>query len=227
MSIAETDWQSKLSPDSDLPPDVSFLVQGENGEDGETRIGAHKLLLAGVSPVFQGMFYGPMKETGEVVVKETTPHAFKTMINYIYHPIGGEAFNLNHTKCPQELFEILTLATKYQISNLATLTSDALKSLSITRETMIFTATVARNYHDTAFKDLSTELMMKCVKFLLNTINGGGDVLALVNETEANFPEASFDVLRDLRSVAKTVLQLPGIIFCRVVITESFPCEKG
>ena len=86
MSIAETDWQSKLSPDSDLPPDVSFLVQGENGEDQETRIRAHKLLLAGVSPVFQGMFYGPMKETGEVVVKETTLDAFKTMINYISTP---------------------------------------------------------------------------------------------------------------------------------------------
>ena len=217
MSIAETDWQSKLSPDSDLPPDVSFLVQGENGEDGETKIEAHKFLLAGVSPVFQGMFYGPMKETGEVVVKETTPEAFKTMIKYIYHPIGGEAFNLNNdTKCPQELFEVLTLATKYQISKLATLTSDALRSLSITRETMIFTATVAKNYQDTAFKDLSTEMMMKCVKFLLDTSNGGGDVLALVKKTEANFPEASFDVLRDLRAVAETVLQLSGIIFCSV-----------
>ena len=196
MSIAETDWQSRLSPDSDLPPDVSFLVQGENGEDQETRIGAHKLLLAGVSPVFQGMFYGPMKETGEVVVKETTPDAFKTMINYIYHPIGGEAFNLNHTRCPQELFELLTLATKYQISNLATLTSDALRSLSITRESMIFTATVARKYHDTAFKDLSTEMMMKCARFLLNTRDGGGDVLALVMETKANFPEVNFDICR-------------------------------
>ena len=222
MSIAETDWQSKLSPDSDLPPDVSFLVQGENGEDQETRIGAHKLFLAGVSPVFQGMFYGPMKETGEVVVKETTPDAFKAMINYIYHPIGGEAFNLNHTRCPQELFELLTLATKYQISNLATLTTGALTSLSITRETMIFIATVARNYHGTAFKDLSTELMMKCVKFLLDTSNGGGDVLALVKETEDNFPEANFDVLRDLRAVSETVLQLPGFILGHISSESQF-----
>ena len=96
MSIAETDWQSKLSPDSDLPPDVFFLVHGVNECDVDVKkIGAHKLLLAGVSPVFQGMFYGPLKETGEVVVKETTPEAFKTMIKYVYHPIGGEAFNLN------------------------------------------------------------------------------------------------------------------------------------
>ena len=217
MSIAETDWQSKLSPDSDLPPDISFLVQqGGNGEDRETKIEAHKFLLAGVSPVFKNMFYGPLKETGEVVVKETTPEAFKTMIKFIYHPSGGEAFNLKHTRCPQELFELLTLSTKYQISNLATLTSGALRSLSITRETMIFTATVAKNYQDTAFRDLSTEMMMKCVKFLLDTSNGGGDVLALVKETEDNFPEANFEILRDLRAVAKTGLQLPGIIFCYV-----------
>ena len=164
-----------------------------------------------MSLVFKGMFYGPMKETGEVVVKETTLDAFKTMINYIYHPIGGEAFNLNHTKCPQELFELLTLVTKYQISNLATLTSGALRSLSITRETMIFIATVARNYHDTAFNDLSTELMMKCVKFLLDSRDDGGDVLALVKETKDNFPEADFDILRDLEAKARTVLQLSGI----------------
>ena len=80
MSIAKIDWQSKLSPDSDLPPDVFFLVQAENGEDSEKKIGAHKLLLAGVSPVFKNMFYGPMKEEGEVVVKETTPEAFDALI---------------------------------------------------------------------------------------------------------------------------------------------------
>ena len=93
MSIAEIDWQSKLSPDSDLPPDVFFLVQAENGEDNKKKIGAQKLPLAGVSPVFKNMFYSPMKEEGEVVVKETTPEAFDAMIKYIYHPIGGEPFN--------------------------------------------------------------------------------------------------------------------------------------
>ena len=93
MSIAEIDWQSKLSPDSDVPPDVFFLVQAENGEDNKKKIGAQKLPLAGVSPVFKNMFYSPMKEEGEVVVKETTPEAFEAMIKYIYHPIGGEPFN--------------------------------------------------------------------------------------------------------------------------------------
>ena len=77
MSILETDWQSLLSVDSDLPPDVIFVIE-------KGRVRAHKLLLAGVSPVFKGMFFGPVKETTEVVeVKETTPEAFGTMISYI------------------------------------------------------------------------------------------------------------------------------------------------
>ena len=119
MSIAETDWQSLLSPDSDLPPDVVFLVKGE-------KIGAHKLFLAGVSPVFKGMLYGLMRETAnEIKVEETTFEAFDTMIKYIYHPMGGEPFNLNHVSCPQSLFELLSLATKYQIMNLATMASAA------------------------------------------------------------------------------------------------------
>ena len=111
------------------------------------------------------------------------------------------------------------------------MTSDVLGNLSLTRETMIFIihshGTIAARKYCEFFFSLGTQLMMKCVKFLLDTTNGGGDVLALVKETEANFPEASFDVLRDLRSVAKAVLQLPGIIFCRVVILGSLPCEKA
>ena len=118
MSIAETDWRSFLSPDSDLPPDVFFRVEGEDdgsgGQSHQKDIGAHRLFLAGVSPVFRGMFFGPLKESGEVVqVKETSPEAFNTMINYIYNPLGGESFNLNHIGCPQKLFELLTVATKF------------------------------------------------------------------------------------------------------------------
>ena len=86
--------------------------------------------------------------------------AFDTMINYIYNPLGGERFNLNHLGCPQKLFELMTVAQKYQILNLTTMTSDALESLTVIRENVIFTATVAKNYK-TAFDDVSTKLLVK------------------------------------------------------------------
>ena len=48
-----------------------------------TRLGrpAQKVCLIDISLVFNGMFFGPMKETGEMIeVKETIPGAFCDMI---------------------------------------------------------------------------------------------------------------------------------------------------
>ena len=79
----DTNWKTFLSPDSSLPPDVTFLVKGEGGE--EKRVTAHRFLLAGTSPVFNRQFFGRMEDTKEVVqVKDTTPEAFMTMMNFIY-----------------------------------------------------------------------------------------------------------------------------------------------
>ena len=143
-------------------------------------------------------------------MKETTLDAFDTMIKYIYNPPGGETFNLDQIGCPQKLFELLTLANKYQIMSLATLTSDTLGSLVLTRENMIFTATVAKNYKE-AFDDVSTKVLVKCLKFLFDTTSGAGDILSLIKETVEHFPGASLDILRELMDVGNATLQLPGI----------------
>ena len=210
MSISKIDWNKFLSPGSDLPPDVFFLVRGED-EESKT-IGAHRLFLAGVSPVFKGMFFGPIKDTAEVVeVKETTHEAFDTMVKYIYYnPPGGDPFNLHHIRCPQKLFELLALANKYQILDLATMTSEALGSLTITRENMIFAATVAKNYKR-IFEDVSTKLSLRCLKFLFDDTHGAGDICALIEATEENFPGGNLDILRELINVKNATLLLPGI----------------
>ena len=211
MSAAETDWRSLLSPDSDLPRDVCFQVKDEDSEEGQSKtIVAHRFILAGVSPVFRRMFFGPMKETGELVeVKETAVEAFDTMVKYIYSPPDGDPFNLNQIRCPQKLFELLTVANKYQVLKLALMASCALESLGITRENMIFTATVARNYKE-IFEDLSCKLTVKCLKFLFDTTNGGGDICALIKETVDNFPGANLDILRELIDVVSATQQLSG-----------------
>ena len=134
----KTDWHSLLSPTTTVPPDVTFLVEDELEEGGQggvlSKIGAHRVLLAGVSPVFNGMFYGPMKGTAEEIkVEETTFEALNTMFKYIYQPPGREPFNLNHVGCPQKLFELLRLATRYQILAWAKLTSEELEKLPLTK----------------------------------------------------------------------------------------------
>ena len=64
VAIVDTNWQTFLAPDSDLPPDVVFLVKADGVE---RRFGTHRLFLAGITPVFRAMFYGPMKETERAV----------------------------------------------------------------------------------------------------------------------------------------------------------------
>ena len=69
VAIVDTDWQNFLLPGSEIPPDVCFLVKGATDKESGSykSIGAHKLLLAGSSPVFRGHFFGPMKELGGMV----------------------------------------------------------------------------------------------------------------------------------------------------------------
>ena len=207
-AIIETNWHKFLSSDSGLPPDVFFVVKKEEEGEGEEKKGsgwktfeAHKFLLAGTSPVFMAMFFGPMKETREVFkVRNTTPEAFESMIKYIYKP-PGDAFILNNVGCPQKLFELLELAERYEVWNLKSLTTEALENLSISKENMIFTATVAKKYK-TIFEDLSMSLLVKCEELLFDTTSGGsGDICDLISETKEVFPEASLDILNELFNV--------------------------
>ena len=48
-----------------------------------------------VSPVFKGMFYGPMKETAEEIKVEDNFEAFETMIKYIYQAPSSEPFKVS------------------------------------------------------------------------------------------------------------------------------------
>ena len=69
-------WEEFLYPDSKIPHDVHFLAR--RGDEGDEKfIGALKVLLADVSPVFREIFFGPLKETREVIeVNDTTHEAF-------------------------------------------------------------------------------------------------------------------------------------------------------
>jgi len=206
MAIVDLNWQTFLSPESPLPPDVSFLVisEDDNKALGES-IGVHRFLLAAVSPVFRGMLFSQLKEIGDVVkVKETSYEAFTTMLTYIYKA-PGEEFSL--TACPQKLFELLKVADKYEILSLRTLAVDALGSLTISNENMVFVANVAKGYKS-LFEEVSVELLLKCLKFIAT--GGGQDTFTLISETKKNFPDASFDVLHELINVGKETLQLPG-----------------
>ena len=210
-AIVDTDWQNFLLPDSEIPSDVCFLVKDETtaGENGSFR--AHKFLLAGSSPVFRAQFFGPMKDTGEVFeVKNTTADAFGTMVRYIYRSPGANTFTLDAIRCPQELMELHDLAVRYQILGLEKMTTHALDTVVITRENMFFTATVAQKRKNTEFEDICKKLQMKCLKFLYDTSNSSGGVVALVQQTKESFPEADMNILYELVNVGPVEHELKG-----------------
>ena len=197
MAVVDTNWKTFLSPDSSLPPDVTFVVKGEDGE--EKRVKAHRFLLAGTSPVFNRQFFGPMKDT--------TPEAFMTMMNFIYRAPGEESFNLSDIDCPQKLFEALELAERYEILKLKKIATSALKTFEINQENMIFTATVAKNYKET-FADLSFKVLSNCVNYLFKGPSSAGNILSLIMMTKSNFPEADFNIFNELISVGSEMVKL-------------------
>ena len=216
MAIVDTDWHNFLLPDSNIPPDVSFLVREVDETHGvdtcqcRKSIRAHKLLLAGSSPVFRGQFFGPMKERGDVVeVKNTSAEAFATMIRYIYRSPGEDTFTLDAIICPQTLMELHELAERYQILGLKLKTTVALDTLAITRENMIFTASIAQNYKS-MFEDTCQKLQMKCLKFLYDT-NSSGSMVGLIQKTKESFPEADLNILYELINVGHAEAGLQGI----------------
>ena len=202
----DTNWKTFLTPDSSLPPDVTFLVKGEGEE--EVKVPAHRFLLAATSPVFNRQFYGPMKDIREVIeVKDTTPEAFMTMMNYIYKDPGEESFNLNDIDCPQKLFELVELAERYEIPKLKKIVTSALETFDINQENMIFTATVAKNYKET-FADLSFKVLSNCLNYLFKGPSSAGNILSLIMMTKSNFPEADFNIFNELISVGSEMVTL-------------------
>ena len=200
MAIVDvTDWKRFLSPDSDLPPDVSFLVVDGEDVKGSKTIGAHKYLLGGVSPVFRKQFFGPMKDDRDVIeVKETTAKAFQTLLDFIYRKAGQDTFTLNNLNCPLKHFEVLELAERYEILDLKTRVKKALETFVVTKGNFQLSATVASNYK-VLFEEFSLILSMRCLKYLQDTGENLYDIN--IENTMQNLPGATHDILLELKKM--------------------------
>lgn len=88
-------------------PDVHFIFNG-NGDDKATKIAAHKDVLAAVSPVFDVMFNGELKEKGDVKIVDASAAAFKEFLQFFYN---------DQVKMSMENIEdLLNLAHKYDVT---------------------------------------------------------------------------------------------------------------
>lgn len=82
--------------------DVHFVFEC----DGE-RIPTHKSLLAAASPVFHAMFYGQLKEQGDIKIVDISSTAFKEFLQFFYEKPAKLTM--------QNIVEILNYINKYEV----------------------------------------------------------------------------------------------------------------
>lgn len=87
--------------------DVNFLFHGNR------KIAAHKCLLAIASPVFQKMFFGDLREAGDVKIVDATAAAFMEFLQFFY----CDKFELTL----KNIGEVITMADKYDVAGLMNL----------------------------------------------------------------------------------------------------------
>ena len=209
MALAKTDWKQYRGTNSEIPPDIFFQVlrsstRNENIEmekkeevDKTNMIAAHKLLLAGASPVFRANFFGPLRMVGEVmVVKETTVEAFAALIDFIYWPPGKETFPLKHITSFEQLCEIVEISERYQVHELKKVAMEALENLPISSKTVISVTNVADKFK--VFPNVRNLLIDKSLSFLDKNLKSANDVFSFMIEAKTDFAENGLELFYDL-----------------------------
>lgn len=85
--------------------DVFFVC---NSSDGDVRVPAHKILLSSKSPAFKPMFFGDLKETGDIRIPFTAD-AFKEFLRFFY--FGNVNLTMNSIR------EVVDLLKLYQMTS--------------------------------------------------------------------------------------------------------------
>jgi len=129
MCLKNVNWLEFLVPNSEIPTDVTFKILGlpkyNTLDVMENRvvvgeIKAHKYYLATSSSVFKDLFFSITKDNGDdeseekIEITGQSFNAFKVMVDYIY----GKYPTLRGAEEICEIFEIINLAERYNISGL-------------------------------------------------------------------------------------------------------------
>lgn len=103
------------------------------------RIPAHTNLLAATSDVFDAMFYGELKEKGEVEIPDATPSAFKEFLQFFYKT------KIELTE--ENVFDVMDLGNRYNVAKCTDACVHLLKK-TLTNESMCNGLAVALLYEN-------------------------------------------------------------------------------
>ena len=168
---------SLLNPGCGIPPDVYFAIEDEEGGTLLGLLGGHRNLMALKSPVFKTMFYGSLKESDPVQIKDTSLVAFKEMLKYIHE--GTEEENNWRKMDIGEVIKIADLAERYHLPGLMSKTVDFAKSYQFPKKYLLKTFCLAESV---PFTELSEALLQNCDEFLLAILETPKDYNKFVKE---------------------------------------------
>lgn len=93
---------------SSKPKDVQFIFEVK-GDNEAVKISAHKEVLAAMSPVFNAMFNGELKEKGDVKIVDVSAAAFEEFLKFFYD---------DEVKLTMEHIEdVINLTHKYDVAD--------------------------------------------------------------------------------------------------------------
>ena len=108
----------------------------------ETEFKAHRVLLAAISPVWEAMLYGHMRESeynAQVIIPDIHPNAFQSVLNF--------AYNNDPKLTPDNVLLVGHICDKYQINSLSSLCHLYMKQcLNITNFCQYLNSAVRLNF---------------------------------------------------------------------------------
>jgi len=168
----DIDWSSLLAPTSILPPDISLKLIPEGGthEDG-VLVKAHRVVLTLLSPVLKIHISegGEWEDTGsEITLKDVAAKPFLAMMDFFYK----KNFKLSKECTVIDLFEILKVADRFEVTKLVEHCKDALKNLPIDLNSLVDTVNTAKGYASlTPFESISEEIIKRASDCLSNKVD--------------------------------------------------------
>ena len=133
------------------------------------------MILAMVSDVFYGQFYGSMSESRDIIeINDSTHEAFKIMIEFTYSKTPDW---MKFTKL-ELYFDVYKLADFYLMEKLKSVLSDAVKNIVITETNFNELSSCAdRNGQ---FEKLSSSVFENCALFLSQSYGSYEKILELI-----------------------------------------------
>ncbi|KAJ3685903.1 hypothetical protein LUZ61_015067 [Rhynchospora tenuis] len=167
-------WKQRYGtvPPWSLPQHIGQLLESKervdvNFEVGGKTFGAHKLILAARSPVFEAQLFGSLNDKGteSIVVDEIEPWVFRALLHFIYtdslpHDINQEDCKMSSILIMQHL---LVAADRYAMDKLKSICEEML-SESITDETVATTLALAEQHN-------CPQLRALCLNYAANPKN--------------------------------------------------------